>query len=143
MLCVINADRSVTLPLLYTGVGKIPPDIGWLRGLTILDLSYNSITGKSGPVFSPLSVPPDHTDFLGSIPPELGQLLELSKLLLNNNQLSGPIPPELGNLLELERLCLSDNLLTGSIPSSFKQLSKLGKLELLNLKKLKGIGWRQ
>ena len=35
----------------------------------------------------------------GSIPPELGGLVNLqSWLLLHGNQLTGPIPPELGNL---------------------------------------------
>ena len=34
----------------------------------------------------------------GSIPPELGNLTNLTLLALGGNQLSGSIPPELGNL---------------------------------------------
>ena len=39
--------------------------------------------------------------------------------LLNGNQLTGPIPLELGNLLNMNRLQLDENLLNGPIPSSF------------------------
>ena len=37
----------------------------------------------------------------GEIPPELGNLSNLTELGLGGNQLSGEIPPELGNLANL------------------------------------------
>lgn len=40
-----------------------------------------------------------------------------SRLLLNNNLLSGPIPSELGKLTRLYDMDLSDNRLSGSIPT--------------------------
>ncbi len=40
----------------------------------------------------------------GPIPPDLGNLANLSDLRLGGNQLSGPIPPELGNLANLQLL---------------------------------------
>ena len=45
----------------------------------------------------------------GSIPPELGNLTNLTWLNLWNNQLSGSIPSALGDLANLEILYLSDN----------------------------------
>ena len=45
----------------------------------------------------------------GEIPPELGNLANLSRVSLFDNQLSGEIPPELGNLANLSRLLLGQN----------------------------------
>ena len=58
----------------------------------------------------------------GKIPAELGTLLELRVLLLQNNQLSGVIPAELGSLLSLEKLHLSGNPLTGCIPDGLRRV---------------------
>ena len=52
----------------------------------------------------------------GEIPPEIGNLTNLTNLTLYNNQLTGSIPPEIGNLTNLGLLNLSDNQLTGIIP---------------------------
>ena len=49
----------------------------------------------------------------GSIPPELGSLINLRLLSLSDNQLSGAIPPELGSLTNLTHLSLYDNQLSG------------------------------
>ena len=66
----------------------------------------------------------------GSIPPEIGNLSELSLMDLIFNQLSGPIPPEIGNLTRLDTLWLSGNQLSGSIPSELGSLSNLFSLDL-------------
>lgn len=62
----------------------------------------------------------------GSIPPEIGNLTNLTYLGLGDNQLSGSIPPELGNLSNLHGIHLFDNQLTGPIPH---QLGNLANLE--------------
>ena len=67
-----------------------------------LDLGYNQLTG--------------------SIPPEIGNLTNLTYLNLRSNQLTGSIPPEIGNLTNLTRLWLNDNQLTGEIPESICNL---------------------
>ncbi len=71
-----------------------------------------------------------YNDLTGEIPPELGNLANLTRLYLYNNNLTGEIPPELGNLANLERLFLSFNGLTGEIPS---ELGGLANLKWLNL----------
>ena len=52
----------------------------------------------------------------GEIPPELGDLTELEFLHLAGNRLNGEIPSELGGIDSLRRVDLSDNQLTGEIP---------------------------
>ena len=88
--------------------GPIPPELGDLTDLEVLDLHGNALTGP--------------------IPPELGRLRNLQELRLSENGLWGQIPPELGLLQDLRRLNLRLNLLTGSIPPT---IGKLAKLEVL------------
>ena len=66
----------------------------------------------------------------GSIPSELGNLVNLQSLSLGFNQLSGNIPPDLGNLTNLQHLALNTNQLNGSIPS---ELGNLANLQFLSV----------
>lgn len=68
--------------------------------------------------------------FEGNISPGLGNLDELVKLNMQNNQLMGPIPPEIGNLAGLKELWLGNNRLTGPVPET---LADLSDLELIRL----------
>ena len=58
----------------------------------------------------------------GEIPPELGGLSNLQQLWLNSNELTGEIPPELGRLSNLEVLILGGNLLTGCVPEGLRDV---------------------
>ena len=66
----------------------------------------------------------------GPIPPELGQLANLSELWLSSNALTGPIPPELASLSRLSHLIIWGNRLFGSIPPELGQLTNLQVLSL-------------
>ncbi|MCY4646450.1 MAG: leucine-rich repeat domain-containing protein [Gammaproteobacteria bacterium] len=66
----------------------------------------------------------------GPIPSELGNLANLTWLSFQENDLSGPIPPELGDLANLKYLHLWRNRLSGSIPP---ELGNLSSLEVINL----------
>ena len=66
----------------------------------------------------------------GPIPPELGNLANLSRLSLHGNNLTGSIPPELGNLASLTSLNLEINDLVGPIPSELGNLASLTSLHL-------------
>ena len=70
----------------------------------------------------------------GFIPPELGQLSELTILNLSHNKLTGPIPPSLGGLTKLTQLFLNDNELSGAIPAELGQLTDLTVLHLFDNK---------
>ena len=61
----------------------------------------------------------------GELPRELGNLTNLTRLMLPDNSITGPIPGELGNLESLARLSLRDNELTGPIPDEFGRLREL------------------
>ena len=76
-----------------------------IENTTILNLPVNGLTG--------------------SIPPEIGNLTNLERVILNNNGLTGSIPPEIGNLTNLESLEVANNQLTGSIPSEIENLVNL------------------
>lgn len=90
--------------------GSIPPQIGQLDRLRILDLSGNGLTG--------------------SIPSEFGNLTSLIELYLDNNRLNGSIPQQLGNAAELREIHLPGNNLSGALPSTLAGLEKLVVLDL-------------
>ena len=91
-------------------VGSIPPELGRLAHLEVLDLAGNRLTG--------------------SIPEELGQLGQLRELYLNANRLTGPLPAALGQLAQLQSLRLNHNQLTGPIPAELGQATRLRELRL-------------
>ncbi|CAL8173350.1 unnamed protein product [Prunus armeniaca] len=74
----------------------------------------------------------------GLIPPNIGNLIKLNTLYLNDNQLSGLIPKEIGNLKSLVDLELSHNNLSGLIPPNIGNLIKLNTL-YLNDNQLSGL----
>ena len=61
----------------------------------------------------------------GTIPPEIGELEDLTELELGGNLITGLIPPEIGELESLIFLHLEYNQFTGSIPSEISNLTNL------------------
>ena len=70
------------------------------------------------------------TGLSGEIPPEIGDLINLTYLNLFSNELTGEIPVEIGNLTNLTILGLMDNQLTGEIPHDIGNLINLTYLNL-------------
>ena len=68
--------------------------------------------------------------FTGSIPPEIGNLTNLTSLNISFSGLTGSIPAEIGNLYNLTNLTLHSNQLTGSIPAEIGNLINLTNLAL-------------
>ncbi|CAN6703866.1 unnamed protein product [Malus baccata var. baccata] len=99
----------LSLPSLKLG-GSIPPHVGNLSFLRVVDLQNNSLGHE--------------------IPPEFSRLHRLQDLLLNNNSLSGEIPTNLSRCSQLLRLDVGFNVLMGKIP---KELALLSKLRLFNI----------
>ncbi len=62
---------------------------------------------------------------IGSIPQDIGKLTNLKYLEMGGNELSGFIPPEIGNLTNLGRLYLRYNQLCGEVPFSMTNLIHL------------------
>ena len=126
--------------LQYNGLsGPIPPELGKLADLKVLDLGWNRL---SGPIPAELGNLANLTVLdlgqfplrggllSGPIPPELGKLVNLTVLDLNDNQLTGPLPEELADLAALRLLRLDKNLLTGPIPAGYGRMSRLHELTL-------------
>ncbi len=145
--------RENVLDLSGLGLVKLPPEIGQLTALTLLNLMRNQLTSLppemgqltalmqlylSGNQLSSLpSVTGQLTaltelDLMGnqlsSLPPEIGQLTALTHLFLSGNQLSS-LPPEIGQLKALTQLSLTDNQLS-SLPPEIGQLKALTQLSL-------------
>ncbi len=100
-------------------------NVGWLR--TNTPCSWYGVHCEGGTVFG-LNF--DGNRLAGYLPPELGDLRNLTYLVFQGNAMSGEIPVELGNLDGLIVLELNDNYLSGPIPP---ELGELTKLEILNL----------
>lgn len=126
--------QVLDLRLNHNLVGQIPPEFGQLTSLKILNLRANSHTGSIPSSFGQLDNLEElylRTNFLtGPIPPELGDMDNLEILNLNWNQLSGTIPSNLGSLSNLRELDLSANGLQGTIPLEVRQLTTLIVLNL-------------
>ena len=99
-----------------------------------LDLGDNQLTGEIPPELGDLSnltyLYLTGNQLTGEIPPELDGLSNLTQLQLAENQLTGEIPPELGGLSNLDSLQFGGNQLTGEIPSELRGLSNLWHLGL-------------
>ena len=80
----------------------------------------------------------NNRELSGSIPAELGQLTKLEQLNLYENELSGSIPSSLGNLTDLTDLRLGRNELSGSIPAALGNLTNLRRL-ILYINDLSGL----
>ena len=76
--------------------GEVPPELGNLTNLKVLELYDKWLSGE--------------------IPAELSNLTNLKVLEIYDNRLSGEIPPELGNLTRLDTLLLHENRLSGCVP---------------------------
>ena len=63
-----------------------------------------------------------------TIPGEIGLLTQLTRLCLDDNELSGSIPSSISQLIRLNYLSFIDNKLTGSIPPSLSTMTSLTQL---------------
>ncbi|XP_004305138.1 PREDICTED: probable LRR receptor-like serine/threonine-protein kinase At3g47570-like [Fragaria vesca subsp. vesca] len=115
--------------------GSIPPSLGSCKNLLVLNLSTNSLNGpipKELVEDSSLSISLTLSNnyLTGSLPDEVGKLVQLAELDVSGNKLSGEIPETLGSCLSLERLHLEDNELEGTIPNSIKDLRGLEEIDV-------------
>uniref|UniRef100_A0A6N2KGX9 Uncharacterized protein n=1 Tax=Salix viminalis TaxID=40686 RepID=A0A6N2KGX9_SALVM len=107
------------VPLLYSGstiyyftgidfscnnlTGEIPPEIGNLSMIKVLNLSHNNL--------------------IGPIPSTFSNLKEIESLDLSYNKLEGEIPPQLTRLYSLEIFSVAHNNLSGKTPTRDAQFA--------------------
>nr|AAB82755.1 receptor kinase-like protein [Oryza longistaminata] len=71
--------------------------------------------------------------FGGVLPDSVSNLSSsLVSLSIRDNKISGSLPRDIGNLVNLQYLSLANNSLTGSLPSSFSKLKNLRRLTVDN-----------
>ncbi|XP_074333153.1 LRR receptor-like serine/threonine-protein kinase EFR isoform X2 [Apium graveolens] len=70
----------------------------------------------------------------GTIPESVGKLSKLGELDLSKNNISGSIPTSIGNFTKLVSLYLENNMLQGSLPTQLFNISTLEHLHLANNK---------
>jgi len=90
--------------------GFIPPSLGNVKPMLMLNLSYNN--------------------FQGNIPVEFGNFRQLTTLDLSSNRLNGEIPESMGQFQQIYTIRLDQNVLKGNIPITFSNLKNLSMLNL-------------
>ncbi|MQL75719.1 hypothetical protein Taro_008104 [Colocasia esculenta] len=103
--------------------GPLPEDLfaSMPRGLQVLDLSFNNISGsisnlQVGSCNSLLDLNLSGNHIAGEMPPSLSNCSSLRSLNFSSNELVGSIPESLGQMRSLQRLDLSLNKITSWIP---------------------------
>ncbi|KAI3764516.1 hypothetical protein L2E82_14526 [Cichorium intybus] len=112
--------------------GVLPPSLAKLPSIQKIDLSFNYLNGTIPPQWASTKVDflrLENNMFSGTLPPELGKLINLSILVLNANNLTGKLPEEFNLLTNLIELRLSSNNFSGKIPN-LGNCTKLKKLEI-------------
>ncbi|CAM8949318.1 unnamed protein product [Rhodiola kirilowii] len=117
--------------------GVIPQSVGNLSlSLQRLALGRNRIYGsipvQIGNLINLTLLGIESNSLAGEIPASIGNLYNLRRLVLGQNKLSGIIPSLIGNLTNLSILSLSENQLEGSLPSSLQNCISLLGLNIQN-----------
>uniref|UniRef100_A0A7N0U8F9 non-specific serine/threonine protein kinase n=1 Tax=Kalanchoe fedtschenkoi TaxID=63787 RepID=A0A7N0U8F9_KALFE len=99
--------------------GTIPLSLANFSKVIEFDISRNYLTGGI-----------DGRLFAGSPAHGLPGLVSIRRFLLQDNNLVGEIPPEIGNMKNLTLLALDGNPLTGRIPESLGNLTGMDILRL-------------
>ena len=124
--CDTNRDRTALINLYNSTNGN-----NWINAWN-LNLSMDSwygVTLNSEGCVKELIL--ENQNLSGTIPREIGNLLELERFwILGNQDIQGNIPTEIGQLVKLNDLVLERNGLSGSIPKSIENLTRLNRLSL-------------
>ncbi|KAI9161674.1 hypothetical protein LWI28_019615 [Acer negundo] len=127
--CGVRHQRVMALNMSDFGLtGTIPPQLGNLTFLTLVDIKNNSFHGSLPEEFARLRrlkfIDFTSNNFSTEIPSWLASLPKLQHLILNQNSFKGTIPPFLGNISSLQELRLMDNKLSGGVPKELGRIPR-------------------
>ncbi len=124
IMFVLNPEKEILLEIKR----KKNIQLNWDRNLHLRDWERIQIDENLEGKYKVTYISLGYLQLTGEIPKEIGKLINLQELYLENNQLTGEIPKEIGKLTNLQRLYLNNNQLTGEIP---KEIGKLMNLRYL------------
>ncbi|KAK8517431.1 hypothetical protein V6N13_127610 [Hibiscus sabdariffa] len=109
--------------------GSIPESLGKCESLSRIRMGQNFLNGS---IPKGLFGLPKLTqvELQGRIPPEIGNLQQLSKMDFSHNMFSGPVAPEISKCKLLTFVDLSRNELSGEIPTEITDMRILNHLNL-------------
>uniref|UniRef100_A0A3B3WZY9 Uncharacterized protein n=1 Tax=Poecilia mexicana TaxID=48701 RepID=A0A3B3WZY9_9TELE len=130
LLGLVHLQRLSCLKLAYNRVLALPPTVGVLRALELLDLSNNQLKSLPPALFTlhRLRRLLLAGNLLPELPSEVKALALLTELDLSGNRLES-LTSDLFNCLELRILNVSRNSI-GSLPGGISALSHLSRLDL-------------
>lgn len=123
--------------------GKISTEITKLKKLRKLYINAALLNGSTlpaniGDLTELTTLVVKQSGVGGSVPASIKNLKKLVTLDLSTNALSGALPAELSELPELDKIDFTRNSFTGSVPESWKNLPKVKELSLAFNKGLTG-----
>ncbi len=128
---LFNLTNLENLYIFYTNIdGAIPSSISAFSKIKVLHLYQNKHTGPlPSELFGLVTLTnlavSNNVTLNGSIPPEIGNLTNLTELWLNGNDFSGQLPESFGNLSKMKYLQLSMNRFTGPLPASMSSMKSM------------------
>ena len=112
IMFVLNPEKEILLEIKR----KKNIQLNWDRNLHLREWEYIDIDENLEGKHKVTLIDLGYLQLTGEIPKEIGKLINLKSLDIENNQLTGEIPKEIGKLRNLEELYLYNNQLTGEIP---------------------------
>nr|XP_048324120.1 probable LRR receptor-like serine/threonine-protein kinase At3g47570 [Ziziphus jujuba var. spinosa] len=133
---LVNCTKLDTLQISFNNFeASLPESVSNLStNLELLSLASNLIRGSIptdiGNLINLEVLIMDHNQLTGPIPTSIVKLQKLYWMVMDKNKLSGVIPSSLGNLTWLNKVLLASNNLQGSIPSSLGGCKSLTLMDL-------------
>ncbi|KAJ3115005.1 hypothetical protein HDU96_001356 [Phlyctochytrium bullatum] len=130
----LSGLRSLVLAGNTFRASPIPPSLGHLQNLEVLDLTGSGFAGAIPTEIANLpklrTLRLGKNALTGGVPAELGAIERLVTLDLSHNRLKGPLTVQRGAWKRLRTLDVSSNNLSSTLPSA---LGGLGSLETLDV----------
>ncbi|KAE8680081.1 putative LRR receptor-like serine/threonine-protein kinase [Hibiscus syriacus] len=144
-----NSNCHVTQILIkgHNLTGILPPELGNLTHLEVIDLTRNYLNGSIPSSLSQLPLTSfignlshlsrlllSSNNFTGRIPESFGNLKNITDFRIDGSSLSGKIPDFIGNWTKLTRLDMQGTSMEGPIPSTISELKNLTDLRITDLR---------